>query len=625
MILYNALKSKFIDDVLTNQIEEIILDEVLKKLGHSVSRSEIRSWQNSLGIMERVINSPDIPDNSGIAIEFNIPSTSKRIDFVLTGYNETKQRTAVIIELKQWETVEATTMDAIVYTYVGGAHRELNHPSYQAWSYAAHLEDYNEAIEAEHISLKPCAYLHNCTSTEVIHSTHYQRYTNLAPSFLKADALKLRNFLCSHVKFGDCGEALYLIEDGVIRPSKHLADSLESMLRGNQEFILIDDQKLVFENALRLVLDTPLDKKNVLIVEGGPGTGKSVVAINLLVALTGKRRNVRYVSKNAAPRAVYASKLSGSLVKSRIANMFDGSGSYTNSQSNTFDALIIDEAHRLNEKSGLYQNLGENQIKELINAANVSVFFIDEDQRVTLKDIGEKAEIRRFALEAGAEVQELALESQFRCNGSDGYLAWLDNLLGIRNTGNTTIEDIDYKIEVCQSPNELKNMVEKLNERNNKARMVAGYCWDWSSKKNPKNMDIVIPEFRFSCKWNLSTDGSLWILKPESVKEVGCIHTCQGLDLDYVGVIMGLDLVVRNGIWIPQPQERSSMDRSIQGWKKLIKEHPVDGPKKIEMVIKNTYRTLMTRGLKGCFLFSVDPETNEFLELSTRKTCTNIS
>jgi superfamily II DNA or RNA helicase len=101
----------------------------------------------------------------------------------------------------------------------------------------------------------------------------------------------------------------------------------------------------------------------VLIVEGGPGTGKSVIAINLLVEITRRELLVQYISRNQAPRDVYQSKLTGQMTKTRFSNMFQGSGSFTESPSNEFDALVVDEAHRLNLKSGMFQNKGENQIK----------------------------------------------------------------------------------------------------------------------------------------------------------------------------------------------------------------------------------------------------------------------
>ena len=573
--------------------------------------------------MYRIIGDETIPSDSGVAIEFGIPQTQKRIDFIVTGRNEANQQTAIIIELKQWSEVKPTDMDAIVRTRMGGAEVETEHPSYRAWSYAALLNDFNETVRDRKISLLPCAYLHNCASGETINAPFYREHTTKAPAFLQADAAKLRAFIKLHVKHGDSGEVIYQIRDGRISPSKSLADCLASLLQGNREFLMIDDQKMVYETALRLAKKATGTQKQVLIVEGGPGTGKSVVAVNLLVELTSRSLVAQYVTKNAAPRSVYESKLTGAFKKSRISNLFKGSGAHTKTASNVFDALIIDEAHRLNAKSGMYQNLGENQVMELIKASKLSVFFLDEDQRVTLKDIGCLDEISSWAIKLGADVTRMNLASQFRCNGSDGYLAWVDNTLHVRSTANRTMEGIEYDLEVCSTPIELRERIMEKNRERNKARMVAGYCWDWKSKKDRKAFDIVFPEFKFAAKWNLATDGSLWIVKPETVSEVGCIHTCQGLELDYVGVIIGPDLIVRDGLIQTDPARRSKQDSSIKGYKSLLKADPDETKRRTAEIIKNTYRTLLTRGQRGCFVYAVDPETNAYLKtMASRGTST---
>jgi len=611
MIVYQATKSKFLDQVHTTDIEELVRDAFVRKLGHSVGIAEVRSWRNSLESMAKVLTDVDIPGDAGVAIEYNIPQTGKRVDFILTGLGEDQSPKVIVVELKQWEQSQRTDKDGIVSTFVGGAQREVSHPSYQAWSYAALLEDFNEAVHDVGIELRPCAYLHNYKPDDVIGHDFYAPWIERAPVFLKGDSerAKLRDFIKRHVKFGDNIDLLYRIENGRIRPSKMLADSLVGMLNGQPEFVLIDDQKVVYENVMSIAQKATANVKRVVIVEGGPGTGKSVVAINLLADLIRAGQNCRYVSKNAAPRAVYESKLTGHFKKSRISNLFSGSGGFVGTTANTFDTLIVDEAHRLNEKSGLYGNLGENQIKEIIDAAKCVVFFIDEDQRVTLKDIGAKDAIERWAGVAGAKVVSMELASQFRCSGSDGYLAWLDHTLGVRATANPLLESGAFDFQVFDTPNELHSRIVEKNKVNNKARLVAGYCWQWPSKKAPEVFDVVLPEFNFRKRWNLTQDGSLWIVAPESVEEIGCIHTCQGLEVDYIGVIVGDDFVVRNGVVICQPEKRASSDKSIFGWKRLLAEQPIAGKQQLDLLIKNTYRTLMTRGMKGCYIYCTDKET----------------
>jgi len=612
MIVYSGTKQTFSEHVRNNLIADKIHEAFISLIGQKSSPGEIRSWENSMMYMNNVLSDEEIPNNAGVAIEYKIPTSSKRVDFILTGANDSQSEVAIIVELKQWDKIQTTNEDGIVETFVGGGVRRVTHPSYQAWSYARLIKDFSEVVQNDNIEIIPCAYLHNYVQDGAISDPFYDEYLEKAPLFLRKESGDLTNFIKKFIKYGDQKNTLFKIDNGKIKPSKSLADSLNSLLKGNQEFVMIDEQKLIFEQALTLSKQTNSKNKKVLIVEGGPGTGKSVVAINLLVAITKLNKLTQYITRNSAPRQVYESKLAGSFKKSHISNLFSGSGSFHSVKSGLFDALIIDEAHRLNEKSGMFKNKGENQVKEIINAANFSVFFIDEDQKVTLHDIGEKEEIRKWADKAGAEVFETALTSQFRCNGSDGYLAWLDNALQIKETANTTLEDIDYDLRVFDSPASLRDSIYEKNKINNKARMAAGYCWKWLSKNNPLMDDIVFPDFDFSAKWNLSDDGMLWIIKEESVKEVGCIHTCQGLEVDYIGVIIGPDLIVRNGKVITDASKRASEDSSVRGYKKLMRENPEEAKLLTDKIIKNTYRTLMTRGQKGCFIYSADRETQEY-------------
>lgn len=617
MIIYQSNKEQFIKDIISNEIHEIIEAAYNFKTGHRVAKNELRSWQESMRHMGAVMDDEEIPNDAGVSIEYSIPQTSKRIDFIITGQDQANKDQVVIIELKQWESAELTDKDGIVKTRFQHGLAETSHPSYQAWSYSELLNQLNETVYTDNIHLVPCAYLHNYIEDEVIKNKFYQPYIERAPVFLKGkeEKEKIKTFIKSFVKYGDKSNLMFRIESGKIKPSKSLADSLVKMIAGNPEFIMLDDQKLVYETAIKLAKESSVINKNVLIVQGGPGTGKSVVAVNLLVNVIQKLGLVaQYVTKNAAPRAVYEAKLTGSMRKSAISNLFTSSGSFHSLESNIFDVLVADEAHRLNEKSGMFKNIGENQVKEIIKSSKLAIFFIDEDQKVTFSDIGSKEEIEKWASIENAKVHHMALESQFRCNGSDGYLAWLDDILGIRETANKTLDGLEYDFQVLSNPNDLKELIFKKNKINNKARIVAGYCWNWISRTDKSSFDISLPNFDFGMQWNLDTDGSLWIQAPESVSEVGCIHTCQGLEVDYIGVIIGDDLIVRNGKVITNPNARAKTDKSISGFKKLMKTNPDLAKNKADKIIRNTYRTLMTRGMKGCYVICTDPETQAYFQ-----------
>ena len=621
MIVYQATKHQFLDDNDNRNIEDVINAAYVQKMGRYATDSEFRSWAASLREMSRVLRDPQIPDDIGVGVEFGIPQTAKRIDFILSGADEAGTPHVVIVELKQWSSAKLSDRDGLIVANRGGrAETEGPHPSYQAWSYAALLNGFNEAVYESGTALQPCAYLHNYRDDGIIRDARYAPYLDKAPVFLKGeDELKrLRDFIKKHVKKGDKGELLYKMENGRIRPSKMLADSLAKMLKGNQEFVLVDDQKVIYETCLARAEQASETRKQVVIVKGGPGTGKSVVAVNLLVALTKRGQVTKYVSKNAAPRAVYAKKLAGQVRRADVGNMFSGSGGFHNAEPNVFDTLVVDEAHRLNAKSGLYGNLGENQVMELIRSAKCTIFFVDDDQIVTLADIGHTRELMHWANAAGAEITMLELSSQFRCGGSDGYIAWLDNWLGIRETANTDFDRDSFDFRIVDSPVELHNLIREKNKVNNRSRVVAGYCWDWKSKKNPNAYDIVIPEFGYQAQWNLGIDGSLWIMAPNSIDQVGCIHTCQGLELDYVGVIIGRDLTIANGVITRNAIHRSKQDRSVFGYKTKSKTDPTI-KHKLDIIISNTYKTLLSRGMKGCYVYCVEPSLCEHLQNVSRQ------
>lgn len=623
MIVYQADKCRFLDDHDNRDIENVIASRYLQRTGRYAPESEFRSWKNSLGEMAKVLRDPGIPDNIGVGVEFGIPQTSKRIDFILSGRTDDGPK-LIIVELKQWSEAKLSQKDGLIIARRGGPapESEGTHPCYQAWSYAALLEGFNEAVYARNVALSPCAYLHNYVQDGVIdHPQYYGDYIQKAPLFLKGEfeRQRLRDFIKRHVKYGDDAKLIFEIENGRIKPSKMLVDSLVGMMKGNREFVLIDDQKVAFENAVTLATRASEAKKQVAIIQGGPGTGKSVIAVNLLAHLSKLGLVSKYVSKNAAPRAVYRAKLTGTFKQTVIGNLFSGSGSFFETGANAFDALIVDEAHRLNERSGLYGNLGENQIKEIIHSSKSTIFFVDDDQIVTLSDVGHTAELQKWAHSAGAEVTHMQLASQFRCGGSDGYMAWLDNTLGLRETVNTMLDPDEFDFRVVDSPNQLHDLIAAWNAINNKSRVVAGYCWDWASKKNPDQYDVVIPEHGYAKRWNLDKDGSLWIVAPDSIDEVGCIHTCQGLELDYIGVIIGPDLIARDGMLVTEPKARSRMDRSIRGWKTMMKSDPERTRERVDRIIRNTYRTLMTRGMKGCYIYCIDDETQRRFKEASRQ------
>jgi DUF2075 family protein len=619
MIIYDNTKAGFMSDVVDQKIAIEIEKTIYDKMHRKTGLPEFHSWENSLQFVTMALYASRIPDDAGVAIEYNIPQTSKRVDVIVSGYDRNQKAAAIIIELKQWEEIRAVPgMDAVVDTWTGGAERRVAHPSYQAWSYAALIKDYNQTVQKEDIGLYPCAFLHNYIrkdSDDPLDEAQYALYEEDAPAFAKGDARKLGSFIAKHIKTGDNRDVIYRIDHGKLKPSKSLQDSIAGMVKGKQEFVMIDEQKVVYETILDLSrkCHDKKDHKRTIIVKGGPGTGKTVVAINLLAALTaGNDQFVQYATKNSAPRQVYLRKLKGQVKKSTVDNMFKNSDAYYDAPLNAVDTILVDEAHRLREKSGMFGNKGENQIREIIHASRCSVFFIDEEQRVTTQDIGSVAEIKKQAFEEHSEVTEMELVSQFRCNGSDGYLSWIDNTLQIRDTANFSLKDADYDFRVCDTPEEMRDLIYAKNRINHKSRILAGYCWEWpkAERNNPDYHDIQIGDFEMS--WNFQN--GIWAIDPDSVKEAGCIHTSQGLEFDYVGVIIGDDMRCENDHIITDFTRRAKTDQSVKGLKGMMKKDPEAALKEADEIIKNTYRTLMTRGMKGCYVYCTDHHLSEYLK-----------
>ena len=612
MLAYLATKEQFLRDAPT--IEDIVAAEVKKNLNLSVGPSEYQAWKNSLGnAMSHVMLDSGIPDDAAVAVEYRLNGRKFRIDFLIAGQDAVGRDSIVIIELKQWTDIDYSELRNHVRTFVGGGLRDERHPSYQAWSYASHLQMYNEYVYTNRLEVNACAYLHNCMSSDVVGDKRYSEELGRAPVFIKGEIEGSRGLIRSKIKTGAGFELLKKIDASPIRPSKQLAEAVGSMLDGIEEFVLLDEQKTVLETIVNTAVRGQVENKQVIVIKGGPGTGKSVISINALARVSSLRMNARYITPNMAPRAVFESKLRGVISGGEIHDLFSGSAAYAGMKTDSFDVLIVDEAHRLKLRSQ-YTKGGVNQIKEIIESSRTSVFFIDEAQKVTWQDIGEISSIEHFAKNVGADIQYLELHSQFRCGGSDDYMVWLDNALGVQIDNESYFSNDKFEFKIVESPTELHDLIKEKNKENNKSRVVAGYCWDWVSKKDRNKFDITFPKFGFEAEWNLESQGGEWIIKEGSIDQVGCIHTSQGLELDYVGVIVGPDHTISGHELVTDPSARAKTDRSLHGYKKEFKANPEEATRKADELIRNTYRTLMSRGMKGCYVYFADPVTADYFK-----------
>lgn len=612
MIIYSSSAREFREKIDSNLLTVSIEEAFVRKMGMQPSRGEIRAWNNSMQFMERVIRNSNIADDCGILIEYNIPATSKRVDFIVTGHDESGNSNFIIVELKQWDSAKATEREDVVLAVVGGREREMTHPSYQAWSYRQYLEDMNEAVQSNKLHSYSCAYLHNYRTPQPdpLQSEQYQRIIKKAPLFCSEDTLKLQDFIRKHTGQGNGINMLYLIENGKIRPSKKLIEHIDGLFKGNSEFTLLDEQKIAYESILSAAKD--ISKKKTVIVIGGPGTGKSVISMNALGGLLKNKLNAKFVAPNASFRSAMVETLVKQQAKnkSRARNLFAGSGQFFNSPADIFDVLIVDEAHRLKGK-GAYMYPGVNQIDDIIKASKVNVFFIDDYQRIRPDDIGTVEEIKRIAQLNGSEVTEYSLSAQFRCSGAEGFLNWIDHIFQIQETGNFDGWDQDaFQFVLMDSPNSVYDHIKMKVNEGYKARMLAGYAWNWTDAKdgNPNGEieDVDIPEHQFKMPWN-ARGLSTWAIDERGVEQIGCVHTSQGLEFDYAGVIIGNDLRF--------DPDTKRIYADYEAYKdKLGKRGLKNDNQQLTNLIKNIYKVLISRGMKGCFLYCRDPELQKYLK-----------
>ena len=622
MIVYEDSKRCFVEDIKSNCIADKITAKIRERGINAGHEREYISWQNSLQFMRNIVDDNDIDDEVRIAIEYNIPLTSKRVDFIICGADANNNDNVVVVELKQWQKAEvvADDMHYCVKTFVGRNNRIVCHPSYQAYSYACFIRNYSQTVLDDGINLIPCAYLHNYDPDfkQTLSNSIYKEWVSEAPFFIRNETEQFSAFVKKYVtRRSSNGDLLYKIDHGRLKPTKALQDSLTSMVKGNKEFMLLDEQAVCYDMCLKTMAKCKEDgKKRTIVIQGGPGTGKSVLAVNLLMEFINKSLNTCYATKNSAPREAFLSLLTHSDAKKQvnIRQLFRSPFGLSNVPDNTYDCLIVDEAHRLVKKMYGDWN-GENQVKECISASLLSIFLLDEDQAVTVNDIGSIAEISKWCRELNSTLKmpaEAKLVSQFRCNGSDAYIQFIDDILQRTEESVTVdLDELNFDFRIFDSAIELREALREKNAINNKSRMVAGYCYDWNVKHGRGDYDIMLPD-GFKAKWNLEKD-KIWAINPNSFEEVGCIHTAQGLEFDYVGVLIGKDLKYdsTSGRIITDKQAISKDDKS-SGIRSCKNENIV------RKLILNTYKTLLTRGQKGCYVYCEDKSLAEYIKKKAR-------
>ncbi len=404
------------------------------------------------------------------------------------------------------------------------------------------------------------------------------------------------------------------IEKSKYKPSKKLMMHVSDTIKTKSQYILLDEQKVVYDMVFAHTQRGFHDrKKTVVIVKGGPGTGKSVIALNLMADLLRKGYNAHYATGSRA-----FTETLRSIIGSRGSVQFKYFNSYMKAEYNEIDVLICDEAHRIRKTSNNRftkkdQLSDKAQIEELLHVSKVAVFFIDDRQIVRPDEIGSVQYIQEYAARYGCNLLEYELEAQFRCNGSDGFINWVNNTLGVQRTANVIWEHgtEEFEFRIFRSPMEVEQAIRAKVDEGFSGRMTAGFCWEWTAPDIVGNLvnDVVIGDYQRP--WNAKPDAvklaagipkaPLWAHDPNGINQVGCVYTAQGFEFDYVGVIFGADLRFdfAEQKWIGDKTQ--SYDSVV----KRSKEQFVD-------LVKNTYRVLLTRGMKGCYVCFLDRETEIF-------------
>ena len=621
MRLYAGSSTDFISDSVHNRIAEKLKVGFFANYRREASPGEVGSWRNSLRAISQVFDAGRFHDH-GVMLEYELPMSSRRLDCIITGRNDFLRENAVIVELKQWESCEDSDGDKVV-TFVAGDHRDVLHPSAQVGQYKMYLQDSQPVFheDKDPVELAACSYLHNysLSPSDPLLAPKFKELIADFPLFSSDDVDPLTEFLRQRLARGDGMHALHRIEASKYRASKKLLDHVGSLLKGHAEYFLLDEQLVAFN---RVLVEAKLgfrDKRSsTIVIRGGPGTGKSVIALNLLTELSRLGLNTHYVTGSRA----FTNTLK-KIVGSRAASQVKFFNSYMTAEHQVVDVMICDEAHRLRETSNnrftpAGNRSGKSQVDELFHAAKALVFFIDDRQIVRPGEIGSASIILENAKRKGCRIFDYKLEAQFRCSGSDGFINWVNNTLEVERTANVLWNLGDrFDFQIADGPEDLEGKIQQKIALKHTARLVAGFCWPWSK---PTRVGTLINDVQigpFHRPWNARSDAgrlapgippeSLWAYDPRGVPQVGCIYTAQGFEFDYVGVIVGPDLVYRHDKgWVGNPS--ASHDTVV----KRSKDKFLD-------LVKNTYRVLFTRGIKGCYVHFMDKETEQFFRSRTEK------
>lgn len=642
-VIYNETQQQFFNDVESKNFLGKMVSKAME-LDLRVSSSEQVSWANNAPKVKELLEVSGVND-SYVTFEYLVPYRRSRIDCMVYGCDANNYGNVVHIELKQWsnQTVKPDEVDANFYVrddvnedevdynviaLTGGSYKIEPHPSQQVRGYDNYLTGFIEVLSTKEIGIKGMAYCYNYSrypkrkgTPTVLYDTRYdslqREYRTYSKDELKEIVTEIREKLCNGNGFSIFNKMMH----SKIGSSKKLLEAASKMVEeGNYNyFSLIEEQITAKNSIMNAIRKMEQHEKSVIIVKGGPGTGKTVIALSILAELAASKKkqyNLHYATKSKPLLEGVRHQL-----KPAARPLFSNVLQFipANFNKNDLDVLLVDEAHRITLSPNHQYTKPEKRtdmtmVDTLINCARVTVFFIDDKQAIRSQEIGTASMIREAAEKFRADIHETELYSQFRCNGSDNYLDWLDQILYNKEiTSHFTEKEFDFKI--FDNPQELYDTIKKLDEvEGQSARLCAGFCWPWDNKLD-ENGDLKkeVQIGSFAMPWETKdtikprpkgyVQWYEWAYKPAGIKQVGCIYTAQGFEFDYIGVIVGNDLQFNASAENLCTNMSASKDPMLRRSKEGYDDY-----------VRNIYRVLMSRGMKGCYVYFCDPNVATYFQ-----------
>ena len=654
-VLYQETQERFIRDVERNLVSQKMRHNA-EQCGIHSAENEIASWENNAPHIARLLTQCGAKE-SYVTFEFLVPFSRKRIDCMIYGTGENDDENVIHIELKQWsnktvgiadsdgnftaDEVANRQVDDVIFNveaFTGHANRIVAHPSQQVKGYQGYLSNFIEVFSNQEVYLTGLAYCYNYTKNDsskpsYLYDEKYSALLEQYPTFAKDQFDELTAKLTGLLKKGAGLNIFNKVMQSSVRPSKKLLNEVSTMIESGDisAFSLIDDQivaRNIILDKIRAMRASSADEteKNVIIVNGGPGTGKTVIALHILAELA------KFTNGDHGLNVHYATKSKPLLEGVRSQLRPSSRGLFSNITSfvpasyaeNGIDVLLVDEAHRIQKNANNQYTKAEMrtnlpQIDTIIRASKITVFFIDDRQAIRGVEIGSSALIREAAARWNAKVEECELKSQFRCNGSDNYLNWLEQVL-YNKPVTSRFEAEDFDLQIMDTPQEMyDSLVEQNNEPNQTARIMAGFCWPWSTEVIDGDLVKDVQIGSFAMPWETSDRVNFkqltqkypkwfeWAYKPDGIKQVGCIYTAQGFEFDYAGVIIGPDLKYN------RTTKEVITDRSACK-DPVLRRNVSEASMTFDDYVRNIYRVLMSRGMKGCYVYVCDENLRTYLK-----------